>query len=74
MTVKYIGGKPVGVTQIVLSTQHVDEDLTSEDVRKIVEPYIVATLPKGWISERDRLARQSHRQVRHRRTGWRHAA
>jgi S-adenosylmethionine synthetase len=51
VTVKYLGGKPVGVTQIVLSTQHVDEDLTSEDVRKIVEPYIVATLPKGWISD-----------------------
>ena len=39
------------MTQIVLSTQHVDEDLTSEDVRRIVEPYIVATLPKGWISD-----------------------
>jgi S-adenosylmethionine synthetase len=51
VTVKYIGGKPVGVTQIVLSTQHVDEDLSSEDVRKIVEPYIVAALPKGWVSE-----------------------
>jgi S-adenosylmethionine synthetase len=51
VTVKYVGGKPVGVTQIVLSTQHVDEDLTSEDVRKIVEPYIVKTLPAGWISE-----------------------
>jgi S-adenosylmethionine synthetase len=50
VTVKYVGGRPVGVTQIVLSTQHVDEDLTSEDVRKIVEPYIVAALPKGWIS------------------------
>jgi S-adenosylmethionine synthetase len=50
VTVRYVGGRPVGVTQIVLSTQHVDEDLTSEDVRKIVEPYIVATLPKGWIS------------------------
>jgi S-adenosylmethionine synthetase len=50
VTVKYVGGKPVGVTQIVLSTQHVDEDLTSEDVRRIVEPYIVKTLPQGWIS------------------------
>ena len=50
VTVKYIAGKPVGVTQIVLSTQHVDEDLTSEDVRRIVEPYIVKTLPQGWIS------------------------
>jgi S-adenosylmethionine synthetase len=51
VTVKYIGGKPVGVTQIVLSTQHVDEDLTSDDVRKIVEPYIVSTLPDGWITD-----------------------
>jgi S-adenosylmethionine synthetase len=51
VTVRYVGGKPVGVTQIVLSTQHVDEDLTSDDVRNIVEPYIVATLPKGWISD-----------------------
>ena len=51
VTVKYVGGKPVGATQIVLSTQHVDEDLTSEDVRRIVEPYIVATLPKGWITD-----------------------
>ncbi|WP_374545144.1 methionine adenosyltransferase [Rhodoblastus sp.] len=51
VTVKYIGGKPVGVTQIVLSTQHVDEDLSSEDVRAIVEPYIVEALPKGWISD-----------------------
>ncbi|WP_298351849.1 methionine adenosyltransferase [Rhodoblastus sp.] len=50
VTVKYVGGRPVGVTQIVLSTQHVDEDLTSEDVRRIVEPYIVEALPKGWIS------------------------
>ena len=29
VTVKYEGGKPVGVTQIVLSTQHLDEKLTS---------------------------------------------
>ncbi len=50
VTVKYVGGRPVGVTQIVLSTQHVDEDLTSDDVRRIVEPYIVAALPKGWVT------------------------
>ena len=51
VTIKYVGGKPVGVTQIVLSTQHVEEDLTSEDVRKIVEPYIIAALPAGWVSD-----------------------
>nr|WP_224704400.1 methionine adenosyltransferase [Devosia sp. CJK-A8-3] len=50
LTVRYQDGKPVGVTQIVLSTQHLDETLTSADVRKIVEPYIRQVLPEGWIS------------------------
>ncbi|MDB5558491.1 MAG: methionine adenosyltransferase, partial [Enterovirga sp.] len=40
----------VGVTQLVLSTQHLDPDLTSEDVRRIVEPYIRSALPEGWIT------------------------
>ncbi len=50
VTVQYEGGKPVGVTQIVLSTQHLDPNLSSEDVRAIVEPYIRNALPEGWIS------------------------
>jgi len=50
VTVRYEDGKPVGVTQIVLSTQHLDESLTSADVRKIVEPYIREALPQGWIT------------------------
>ncbi|MBN9453504.1 MAG: methionine adenosyltransferase [Bosea sp.] len=51
VTIKYENGKPVGVTQIVLSTQHLDESLSSADVRKIVEPYIRQALPDGWISK-----------------------
>lgn len=51
VTIKYENGKPVGVTQIVLSTQHLDENLTSADVRKIVEPYIRQALPEGWIGK-----------------------
>ena len=51
VTVQYVDGKPVGVTQIVLSTQHVDESLSSEDIRRIVEPYIQKSLPQGWISK-----------------------
>ncbi len=50
LTVRYVGGKPVGVASIVLSTQHLDETLSSDDVRAIVEPYIRAELPDGWIS------------------------
>jgi S-adenosylmethionine synthetase len=50
VTVRYENGKPVAATQIVLSTQHLDESLSSEDVRGIVEPYIRKALPEGWIS------------------------
>ncbi|MET0359500.1 MAG: methionine adenosyltransferase domain-containing protein, partial [Pararhizobium sp.] len=37
--------------QIVLSTQHLDPNLSSEDVRAIVEPYIRKALPDGFISK-----------------------
>ena len=40
VTVRYENGKPAAVTQIVLSTQHLDEKLTSKDIQKIVEPVI----------------------------------
>jgi S-adenosylmethionine synthetase len=50
VTVRYENGKPVAATQIVLSTQHLDENLSSEDVREIVEPYIRKALPAGWVS------------------------
>ena len=51
VTIRYEDGRPVGATQIVLSTQHLDESLTSNDVRAIVEPYIRATLPQDWITK-----------------------
>ncbi len=51
VTVRYENGKPVGVTQIVVSTQHLDEKLTSHDVRSIVEPYVHKALPEGWIGK-----------------------
>jgi S-adenosylmethionine synthetase len=50
LSVIYRGGKPVGVSSIVLSTQHLDENQTSDDIRKIVEPYILEILPQGWVT------------------------
>lgn len=50
LSVRYENGKPVGVTSIVLSTQHLDASMTSDDVRQVVEPYIHETLPEGWIT------------------------
>ena len=49
LSVRYEGGKPVGVSSIVLSTQHLDETMSSNDVRAVVEPYVRETLPEGWI-------------------------
>ncbi|MDR1828493.1 MAG: methionine adenosyltransferase [Methylobacteriaceae bacterium] len=51
VTVKYENGRPVGITQLVLSTQHIKEDLTSEEVKAIVKPFILKTLPAGWVTE-----------------------
>ena len=50
LSVRYVDGKPVGIASVVLSTQHLDEALSSDDVRAIVEPYIRETLPDGWLT------------------------
>ncbi|WP_157017639.1 methionine adenosyltransferase [Mesorhizobium xinjiangense] len=49
VTVRYVGGKPKEVTQIVLSTQHLDESWDNKKVRQVVEPYIREALSMGDI-------------------------
>jgi S-adenosylmethionine synthetase len=44
VTVRYENGKAAEVTQIVLSTQHMDASWDSKKVRKVVEPYIKEAL------------------------------
>jgi S-adenosylmethionine synthetase len=51
VTVEYKNGKPVRAAQIVVSHQHLDETMTSADVRKLIEPYVRKALPKSWISK-----------------------
>lgn len=50
LSLRYENGKPVEVTSIVLSTQHLDEAMTSDDVRAVVEPYIREVVPTDWIN------------------------
>ena len=50
VTVQYENGKPVGVREIVVSHQHLVEDMTSNQVRERVEPYVREALPKDWIN------------------------
>ena len=39
---------PVRATSVVLSTQHA-ENLSQDDVRELVRPYIEKSLPEGWM-------------------------
>ena len=50
VTVRYENGKPAGVTQIVVSHQHLVESMTSNQVRELVEPYVRKALPGSWIT------------------------
>ncbi|MCC5962477.1 MAG: methionine adenosyltransferase, partial [Rhodobacteraceae bacterium] len=52
LSLRYEGGKPVEVTQLVLSTQHADAAQSSDDIRAIVEPHIREVLPADWLTER----------------------
>ena len=51
LSVIYEHGKPVAVSSVVLSTQHLDANQTSDDIRAIVEPYIRDVLPDGWLTD-----------------------
>jgi S-adenosylmethionine synthetase len=50
VTIAYRDGKPVKAASIVVSTQHLDEAMTSDDVRDVVEPYVRKALPADWIN------------------------
>jgi len=48
VTLRYADGKPVGATSVVVSTQH-HADLGQDEVREIVRPHVVNTLPDDWM-------------------------
>ena len=51
LTVNYINGIPHSIKSIVVSIQHFDEKLTSDNIKEIISPYILETLPDGWITK-----------------------
>ncbi|HBZ44501.1 MAG TPA: methionine adenosyltransferase [Maritimibacter sp.] len=51
LSMRYENGQPVAVTSLVLSTQHMDASMTSQDVRDLVTPYITEVLPEEWITD-----------------------
>lgn len=50
VSVCYEDGEPYATSAIVLSTQH-SPDLTQEEVREIIRPYVQNILPQGWMCD-----------------------
>src|SRR6185437_2927015 len=46
VTLRYVDGKPVGATSIVVSTQH-DDGLEQADIKRLLWPVVEDCLPKG---------------------------
>jgi S-adenosylmethionine synthetase len=48
VTLRYVDGKPVGATSIVVSTQH-EEHLEQAEIKRMLMPIIETSLPGGWM-------------------------
>ena len=54
VTLRYVDGKPVCATSVVLSTQH-EQGLEQTDIKERVIPLIEESLPQGWMCTPDQL-------------------
>jgi len=52
VTLRYVDGKPVGATSVVVSTQHV-EHLEQAEIKRMLWPIVESSLPKGWMCPAD---------------------
>jgi S-adenosylmethionine synthetase len=48
VTLRYMDGKPVGATSVVVSTQH-EEQLEQVDIKRMLWSLVEDTLPPGWM-------------------------
>ncbi|MGH7117449.1 MAG: methionine adenosyltransferase [Acetobacteraceae bacterium] len=48
VTLRYVDGKPVGATAIVVSVQH-DPELEQTDIKGMLSPIVESSLPAGWM-------------------------
>jgi S-adenosylmethionine synthetase len=48
VTLRYVDGRPVQATSVVVSTQHVD-GMEQAEIKRLLWPIVESTLPKGWM-------------------------
>jgi S-adenosylmethionine synthetase len=54
VTLLYEDARPVRATAVLVSTQH-GPDIDQDQVREIVRPHVVDTLPAGWMCDEERF-------------------
>ncbi len=54
VTLRYVDGKPVGATSVVVSTQH-EEDCSQARIKEMLLPLIESSLPAGWMPSADEI-------------------
>ncbi len=54
VSLQYENGKPVRATSVVVSTQHT-ENVSQDEVREIVRPFVMNVLPEGWMCPEDQF-------------------
>ncbi len=57
VTIRYVGGKPVGCTKVVVSTQHNAQTRNGKKyspgmIRDMIEDTVTSALPSGWMPKR----------------------
>ncbi len=52
VTLRYVAGKPVAATSVVVSTQH-SEKVDRDEVQEIVRPHVLKVLPSGWMCDEE---------------------
>src|SRR6201984_539717 len=57
VTVKYVDGKPVGCTKVVVSTQHNEKSRNNKKytpglIREMISTAVESALPKGWMPQK----------------------
>jgi S-adenosylmethionine synthetase len=50
VTLRYVDGKPVAATSVVLSTQH-EEGMDQAEIKRLVWPIMESSLPAGWMPD-----------------------
>jgi S-adenosylmethionine synthetase len=58
VTVQYAGGKPIGCTKVVVSTQHNEKSRNGKKytpgmVKDLIGDAVASALPKGWMPKKD---------------------